>query len=103
MQDKIKLRKLKTITEEIVNKKVNITCTTMFNIKDERKAVVSFNDTVASIVINSNKIKTAEDVIDAVSHEIAHVYINSNKHTKEFTRKWNELFSLIKSKYLMTK
>ena len=100
MTDKIKFKKLKNIAERIAEKPVNITSTTMFDAKDERKAVVTFNKSRVDIVINSLRIKSVEDVIEAISHEIAHVRIGSDKHNDEFAKLWNELYSKIRVEYI---
>jgi len=100
---KIKLQKLKTIVEKITSRKVNITYTTMFEQGDNRKAVVTFNNIEANIVINSSNIKSVEDIIDAVAHETAHIILGTNEHSKRFLAKWNELFAEIKSKYSYVK
>jgi len=97
MVNKIKLKKLKRISEKITNIKVNITMTTAIN--DERKAVVIFNKKNADIVINGNKIKEINDVIDGVAHELAHIVLNSKKHNDKFLSKWADIYSTVKIEY----
>lgn len=88
-QEKIMWKKLKRITEKITKRKVNIHATTSLN--NNINAAVEFSKGEVDIAINLNNAKKIIEVIEAISHESAHVVLNSTKHNDEFSKKWLEI------------
>ena len=92
-----KWTRIKFLSEEITNKEVCVHLTTELDI--DAKAYVSEQGGVINIAINGRLVKTPEDTVKAVSHEIAHVVLGTEDHDDAFRKKWSELFDFMWKKH----
>jgi Zn-dependent peptidase ImmA (M78 family) len=88
-------KRLKTIAEEIVNKKVEI----IMNIEnsDLRGAIQSNGKII--IYLNMSYNKSIDDIIKTLAHEITHFILQDEEHTNEFIVKCDEIEKIFKVKY----
>lgn len=99
MKYKIKWKKLKKISKEICKKQVDITLTTIEEEGENVRAATVFNSKGAHIVINGNKIKSVDDIINSISHELSHIVLGNNNHDDRFYTEWNRIYSTINIEY----
>ncbi len=95
MNNRIKWKKLKTIAEDICKKEVNISGSTLVNTV---KAAVIDDGTTVEILINLNILKSLEDVIQGISHELAHTLLKTEDDNK-INNEWRTLYTEIKKRY----
>lgn len=53
----------------------------------------------ADIALNLNLVKSADEVIDALAHELAHVTANTERDDNSHAAEWERLRALITHKY----
>lgn len=92
---KIKWKRLKKIAEEIAGKPVHISASTL--VENMRAGVVD-NGKEVEILINLNVIKSLEEVIKAIAHELAHVVLQTDNENK-IEKLWSILEQKIVDKY----
>lgn len=95
MNNRIKWKKLKSIAENICGREVNISGSTLVNTV---KAAVIDDGTTVEILINFNILKSLEDIIQGISHELAHVLLKTKDENK-ITPKWETVYENIKKRY----
>lgn len=95
---KIKWRRLKAIAERVAQRKVEIHCSTDA-LNDNIRAATQYSDELAHIVINLKEVKSAKDVIAAISHELAHIVLDTDQEDETFNQKWVEIERLIIRRY----
>lgn len=78
LEDGINWIKLQRISKEVVGKEVEITLTTMLD-REKYRAVMTSNGGKVQVVLSANN-KSANQVIDALAHELAHATLNSDSH-----------------------
>jgi len=92
---KIYWKRLKKITEEITNKKVEI----IMNIENSNlRGAIQSNHKII-IYLNMSYNKSINDIIKTLAHEITHYLLQDKEHTNEFIMKCDEVEKLIKEKY----
>lgn len=89
MNKTIKWLRLKRIAEQISNRKIEILAST--DLDANINAAVSFDEKSASVAINLANIKSVNDVINALSHELAHVVLETNEDDNAHFKKWESL------------
>lgn len=94
----IKWKKLKRIASNLVGREVSLTLTTDSSM-DGYFALAEFNESKVLIIINGNKCKSIDEIIESIAHEIAHVIINNNQHTNEHEKTWRIIQEEMKRKY----
>jgi predicted metal-dependent hydrolase len=98
MPDRIRWLRLQKIATEIANRKVTINLTTSSKITGYR-ALTEFNSQSMLVYMNGCLIKSVEEVIDALAHELAHVTLGTKDHGNEFDLEWARIRSLITERY----
>lgn len=101
MDDFILWKKLTTICEGIVDRKVNITLSTM--VENDLNSIVSFNDDEVDIFLNALYCKGEPMVIKAIAHELAHVAMNNSNHSNLWEDMVNALYGKIRDEYEIAK
>jgi Zn-dependent peptidase ImmA (M78 family) len=96
---KLKLKKLKNIIFNLYGKEIDIALTTA--IKDD--GILAFTDNISIIMINSNRIKSEDEILTAISHELVHIVFNLKDGTEEFDVKLTAVNEIITTKYLEVK
>ena len=86
----IKWTRLRKISEDIVDRKVSINLSTDAGI-DGYIALTEFNKEKVNVFVNGNKCKDISEVIDALSHELAHVNTNSRDHDNKHSAEWERI------------
>lgn len=93
----IKWKKLQKICNNMTVKNVQISGTT--NLPDSMMAGVKITDDTVNIMVNLNHVKDLDTLIIAISHEMAHVLINSSEHTLEHSEIQERIKVDIKANY----
>lgn len=101
MESRIKWKKLKTIAQALFNTKVSIYATTEVDrLADPNlRAVLTQEEDGVGILINLNRNKTLDDMIDCIAHEGAHYTLNSPDHDKRFGEEQRRLRNIIINRY----
>ena len=92
----IKWSRLAGICNRITGYLTTISLTT---IHTQVRAGVSFNGSIADIVLNGSLCKTDEDVIEALAHEITHILDGSSHHDNEFQNRADIVERRIRQEY----
>ncbi len=98
MAQRIKWRRLKRLAEAAISRTVAIHCSTEIPI--ELRAAADIYAEHMDIVLNLQHVKSEEDVIRAVAHELAHAIENSERHGEAFDRAWAKLYDKLREDYL---
>lgn len=93
----IKWLRLKRICEELSGRTVQIHSST--EVADDHIAATEFNETEATILLNSGRTKSLEMVIRAIAHEITHIQESNDKHNIDFNEKWEKNVVIVTEKY----
>lgn len=99
MVQRIKWRRLKRLAEAVVKRPVAIYCST--EMPPSLKAAADIYDTRADIALNLQHIKSAEDALRALSHELAHLIVNTPHHNAEFDAAWAKLYTSLSESYFL--
>ncbi len=94
---KIKWRRLKRIAETIANRPVTIHCST--EVPLSLKAAADIYDERIDIVFNLQHIKSEEDILRALSHELTHVITAGQNHNQDFDTTWAQIYTELQQKY----
>lgn len=94
MKNKIKWKTLKKIIAKMSGKNIEIILST--EIQSSINAATNGKD----IVINGNNIKSIEDTIKAIAHELVHIINKYDEGSEIFNNKWEEYRKFIIDKYI---
>ena len=92
----IKWIRIKSIASVITGKNIELLLSTILD-NNVISAVVypekTTKDTIYTIVLNGERIKSLSDVIKAICHEMVHIVYPKIKHGKQFDEHWNNFIS----------
>lgn len=94
---RIKWKKLQKICNSMTVKKVEIGGAT--NLPDSMMAGVKITDDTVTILVNLNHVKDLDTLIIAISHEMAHVLVNSSEHTLQHSEVQERIKVEIRNNY----
>ena len=97
---KIRFRAIKRVAEDVLNREVEIHLSSQ--LIDRIGCIAEINHSL-HILINSNIVKTEEQVIAVVIHELAHVKSKSFSHTNLFYSEQEKLVKIFSKRLGVSK
>ncbi|WP_027719121.1 hypothetical protein [Desulfovirgula thermocuniculi] len=89
--------RIKRAAEKIVCRPVSIHGST--DLPSHLKAAVDAAEGRVDIALNFRHIKSAEDALRAVAHELAHVVAGTSGHGADFGAAWEEIYKKLREEY----
>ncbi|GEA15502.1 hypothetical protein E308F_17460 [Moorella sp. E308F] len=89
MDEKIRWLRIKQAAEKIACRPVSIHGST--DLPPHLRAAVDATEERVDIALNFQHVKSAEDVLAAVAHELAHVVAGISHHGGRFEAVWKEI------------
>jgi hypothetical protein len=96
----IKWKRLKRIAEEISGMDVDIHLTTSEDIRGYN-ALLNMSKGKADVYINGMNLKSEEQVVEGLGHELAHALLADSNHGEVFEKKRREIIKKLTDGYFM--
>ena len=100
MTNSIKWLRLKKICSELLDNKYAVQLHGSTMLSDEIRAAVTVKDNTVDIAINLSYVKSLDEVIAALSHEVTHILLQSDDDNhSEFNKVWKNTEKEVIKKY----